>query len=108
MGILAAIGKFILPGVFEAVDKAVPDAGQAAQLKAQIQSVVISANAQELQEQAGVVVAEVQGGSWLQRNWRPATMMVFVFIIANNYIIAPYIGLFAPAYKLMLDTPQDL
>ncbi|MEM3145993.1 MAG: 3TM-type holin [Candidatus Nitrosotenuis sp.] len=35
-----------------------------------------------------VLLAEATG-SWLQRNWRPLTMLVFVFVIAWNYIIAP-------------------
>lgn len=106
-GILAAIGKFILPGVFEAVDKAIPDAGQAAQLKAQIQTVVISADSQALAEQAGIVEAEAKGESWLQRNWRPLTMMTFVFIVANNYIIAPYAQAIFDR-SVSLPTPPDL
>jgi hypothetical protein len=31
------------------------------------------------------------GGSSLQRNWRPMLMLLFGFIIANEYIISPYI-----------------
>jgi hypothetical protein len=31
--------------------------------------------------QTSVIVAEAQGESWLQRNWRPVTMLAFVAII---------------------------
>ncbi|HEY3645503.1 MAG TPA: 3TM-type holin [Gammaproteobacteria bacterium] len=108
MNILGAVANFILPGIFKEVDKAIPDQDLGAKLKASIQTAVLSADAQALSEQAGIVTAEAKGESWLQRNWRPLTMMVFVGIVANNYIIAPYIGLFAPSYKLILDTPPDL
>jgi len=43
-----------------------------------------------LEDQSKIIIAEATGHSWLQRNWRPITMLVFVFIIANNYVLAPY------------------
>ncbi|MGE5625956.1 MAG: 3TM-type holin [Bacillota bacterium] len=108
MNLLATVANLILPGVFKEVDKAIPDQDLSARLKASIQTAVLSADAEALQAQAGIVTAEAKGESWLQRNWRPMTMLVFVVIVANNYIIAPYLGLFAPSYKLLLDTPPDL
>jgi hypothetical protein len=61
----------------------------------------------ELQSQ--VIIAEAQGESWLQRNWRPLLMCTFGVIIANNYIIAPYIGLFmGPEYKMVLEIPPNM
>ena len=108
MNLLATVANFILPGVFKEVDKAIPDQDLNARLKASIQAAVLSADAEALEAQAGIVTAEVNGESWLQRNWRPMTMLVFVGIVANNYVLAPYIGLFAPSYKLILDTPPDL
>ena len=107
MNILAAVANFILPGIFKEVDKAIPDQDLSAKLKASIQTAILSADAQALQEQAGIVTAEAQGESWLQRNWRPVTMMVFVFIVANNYVIAPYAqALFDRS--VALPTPPDL
>jgi len=44
--------------------------------------------------QKDIVVAEAKGQSWLQRNWRPILMLVCIFIVANNYILAPYVMLF--------------
>lgn len=43
--------------------------------------------------QAGVVTAETKSESWMARNWRPITMLTFVFIIAFNYIISPLFSL---------------
>ena len=53
------------------------------------------------------MTAEAKGESWLQRNWRPLNMMVFVFIVANNYIIAPYAQAISGT-SVSLPTPPDL
>jgi len=42
--------------------------------------------------QSNVVIAEIQGQSWLQRNWRPILMFLCIIIIGWNYIIVPIIG----------------
>ena len=107
MNVLAAVANFILPGIFKEVDKAIPDQDLNAKLKASIQTAVLSADAQALQEQAGIVTAEAKGESWLQRNWRPVTMMVFVVIVANNYVIAPYAQAIFDR-SVSLPTPPDL
>jgi len=60
-----------------------------------------------LEQQASIVRAETQSDSWLTKNWRPLTMITFVVIIANNYILYPYLSLFwdkAP----MLTIPTDM
>ena len=57
--------------------------------------------------QGAIIEAEAKGGSWLQRSWRPITMLVFVFIIANNYILFPYISLFG-GKATALAIPPDM
>ena len=52
-------------------------------------------------EQAANIRAEATSQSWLARNWRPITMLVFVYIIAHNHIIAPIIGL--PSLEIVPD-----
>lgn len=39
--------------------------------------------------QASVIGAEAGSASWLARNWRPILMLVFTYIVAHNYVIAP-------------------
>ncbi|HOL44528.1 MAG TPA: 3TM-type holin [Methanothrix sp.] len=59
----------------------------------------------ELQSQ--VLIAEIQGQSWLQKNWRPILMLTIVAIVANNYIFVPYMQLMGlPA--VILDLPEKL
>lgn len=51
-------------------------------------------DAQLADAQQKVIVAEAQGSSWAQRNWRPFTMFAFVAILVNNFILAPYLKSF--------------
>jgi len=78
--------------VFDVIDKAVTDKDQAARLKADLKRRLIDQQDTQLNAQMKVLLAEVQGESWLQRNWRPLLMTVIVAIIANNYLLAPYLG----------------
>ena len=55
-----------------------------------------------------IIVAEAQGESWLQRNWRPILMLVCVIIVANNYIVFPYLHLVFPESVIMLELPDWL
>lgn len=76
---------------------------QLSQLEAQAEKAEIAYR----EAQAKVIIAEAQGQSWLQRNWRPILMLTIVFIVANNYVIAPYISLFG--YKsLALELPETM
>ena len=59
----------------------------------------------DLQKQ--VLIAEITGESWLQQNWRPILMLVIVAIVANNYIIVPYLQLFSLPAKV-LELPEKL
>lgn len=79
----------------DVVDDLVADKDLAAKLKADITMALMDA-------QKDVIIAE-SGGGWLQRNWRPIMMMVFVYIIANNYILVPYaaaVGLTIPSLEI--------
>lgn len=69
----------------------------------------LEAEKQNMQARSDIIKAEATGHSWLQRNWRPILMLTVVAIIANNYILAPYLGLLiGPEYKLVLDLPAEL
>jgi len=57
--------------------------------------------------QRDVVTAEAQSQSWLARNWRPITMISFVGIIVNNYMIVPYVKAFG-GFVPTLDIPPNM
>lgn len=52
-----------------------------AQLQAEFQKVLVEADEHFAAMQRDVIVAEANGHSWLQRNWRPIVMLSFVFLI---------------------------
>ena len=54
-----------------------------------------------------MIVAEAQGGSWMQRNWRPMTMLTFAAIVANNYLVAPYVQAFG-GVAVVLEIPPGM
>jgi hypothetical protein len=44
-----------------------------------------------LETQHDLIVTEMQGSA-MQRNWRPALMWIIIFVIANNYLLAPFLN----------------
>ena len=87
----------VIKKVADVIDQKVEDKDLANKLKFEIQSTILDKEytriEQELNAQKEVIVAEATGHSWLQRNWRPITMLVFVYIVAHNYIVAPLFSL---------------
>jgi len=59
------------------------------------------------QSRRDIVVAEIKSQSWLARNWRPMTMISFVIIIINNYILVPYATAFGASIPA-LDIPPGM
>lgn len=97
----------LLPVVGNVLDRVLPDTVEKDKVKAELQAQMLQHSAEIEKAAASVVVAEAKGESWLQRNWRPVTMMSFVVIVVNNYIAVPWlqtIGL--PAVSL--DIPPDM
>jgi len=81
--------------------------GQIYGIQAKTLKDILDFESERLNAQRDIIVAEAKGESWLQRNWRPLSMMVFVIIIANNFIFVPYaksFGLDIP----MLDIPDGM
>ncbi len=78
------------------IDKAVPDKDLREKLKTQVTLELSQMDHSEIEKlienRAKIVVAEAQGHSWLQRNWRPMLMTVFTFIIAWNYAVVPVLS----------------
>jgi hypothetical protein len=66
-------------------------------------------NASDLlvETQGKIIEAEAKSEHFLTSTWRPITALVFVAIVANNYIIAPYTGaLFGT--EIMLEIPSQM
>jgi hypothetical protein len=57
--------------------------------QADVVSNVLDYEARLAEAQTKVIVAEAQGTSWLQRNWRPLIMLTFGFVVLWNFVVAP-------------------
>ena len=64
--------------------------------------------AKALQLQARVVQTEARSEHWITSAWRPITMLSFVFIIVNNYILVPYGSIVFGVTIPHLDIPPDM
>ena len=88
----------LVAGLFSIGEKLVdhwfPDAEEADKRKAELLSLIQAGRIKELEASAQVIVAEAQSEHWLVAAWRPLLMLIFGAIIANNYILYPYLSLF--------------
>lgn len=63
-----------------------------AQLQAEFQGKLVEADLEIAKAQRDVIVAEAQGQSWLQRNWRPLMMLFFAVQIGTITWTGGYIN----------------
>ena len=98
--------------VNKVLDKTCEDKDLKQKLKAEAMSQLLTQDHSEfetaIKEQASIIRAEANSQSWLARNWRPAMMCLFGLIVANNYIVFPYLQNFMPDSAVLLPIPQDL
>ena len=100
---LAAILGFLTP----LVDRFFDNKDQADKFKAEISAALLQNEAELRKAQRDIIIAEAQGQSWLQRNWRPILMLSIVVIVVNNYVLFPYARLFG-IQAVSLDLPPEL
>ena len=89
------------------LDKFFPDKDEAAKAKIKLVEMQMNGELSKLQISSGIITAEAKSEHFLVAAWRPITMLVFVFVIANNYIIYPYLSLFFDAAP-KLEIPPDM
>ena len=100
------IGQLISAGL-SIIDKVIPDPVAKAEAQRKLIELQQSGELKQLEAQMSVVTAEAKSEHWLTSTWRPITMLTFVAIIANNYIIYPYLSLFWSAAPV-LEVPDQL
>lgn len=90
MNVLSAI-----TGLFEPVAKLVDDVHTSTEEKQVLQAKmkeielatlieVLGYEKQLMESQKDIIVAEAQGGSWLQKSWRPITMLTFLGLVVMD------------------------
>lgn len=75
--ILSQVAKSVFPNAEDELRRM--------EIQARLNEALIANQAQIEAAAAQVIRAEAEGESWLQRNWRPLTMMVFVALIVGKW-----------------------
>ena len=81
------------------LDKFVQDKDLAAKLKSEMAIAAMNGELKELEAQVSIITTEAQG-NWLQRSWRPLTMVWF------SILLGMYWFGFAPDY--LIDNPATV
>ncbi len=90
MPLLSILGliQTVAGGLLDLGKKYIPDKDKQAEFEKEVMTMQsnllakqIDANIEEMKAGSAVVVAEAQGESWLQRNWRPIVMMIFTGLV---------------------------
>lgn len=93
--------------VDDVITRVVPDPQAQAAAKLETLKLIQTGQLAQLQAQAGIITAEAASANKLTSSWRPALMYIFMAVIANNYIIAPYLQAMFHV-GLQLQTPPDM
>jgi hypothetical protein len=112
LGIKDVIGDVIKP-VTDLVDNLHTSEEEKMMVKERIDKIkneltfrLIDTYNKEIEAKKDIIVAEAKG-SWLQSNWRPVLMLTIVAIVANNYIVYPYLSMFTDK-AIVLELPDKL
>jgi hypothetical protein len=77
----------IIQRIGEAIDRNVTTDAERLELlnelnrmQLELSSKVLEANLELQKQRASLIKAEAEGGSWLQRNWRPVTALTFLVL----------------------------
>lgn len=82
--------SLLIPTITTLIERIFPDKEKQDIAKAEMMTILAQAQAKEMEAKAGVVIAEATGESWLQRNWRPITMMFFLVLLGSYWFgLAP-------------------
>lgn len=78
---IANVASLIKAGV----DRIWPDPTERLKNETEQLKVLVDSELQEFKGRVAIVVAEAHGGSWLQRSWRPITMLVFLGLVVGHF-----------------------
>ncbi|WP_439823929.1 3TM-type holin [Aeromonas caviae] len=108
--ILSSVFETVSSVVSGTVGKFIEDKDKAKELEtaltAQLTTSVVELMGRELDAQKSVIVAEAQGESWLQRNWRPIIMMALSTMVCIYWMGWTHQELDQPVILKILDIVQ--
>lgn len=108
--ILSSVFETVSNVVSGTVGKFIEDKDKAKELEtaltAQLTTSVVELMGRELDAKKSVIVAEAQGESWLQRNWRPIIMMALSTMVCIYWMGWTHQELDQPVILKILDIVQ--
>ncbi|MEE1913658.1 3TM-type holin [Aeromonas veronii] len=108
--IISSVFETVSNVVSGTVGKFIEDKDKAKELEtaltAQLTTSVVELMGRELDAQKSVIVAEAQGESWLQRNWRPIIMMALSIMVCVYWMGWTHQELDQPVILKILDIVQ--
>lgn len=85
MGIFSSLLSPVTDIVGKVIDRTVTDKNQAVRLRHEIDLAIMSREDEIVKNATTIITAEAQG-DWLQRNWRPITMLTFVALVVARWL----------------------
>lgn len=67
------------------LDKIWPDATEVEKAKITQLTALLDQGLEVFKGQVSIIIAEAQGGGFLQRNWRPITMLTFLALVVSHF-----------------------
>jgi hypothetical protein len=114
MGLLSFVTEIFSPAK-ELIDELHYSGEEKAALKQKIFEAEIAMSAKvldyetrKMELQAEIIKVEGTGESWLQRNWRPMLMVTVASILANNYVLVPWLHAVGASGAPILELPVGL
>ena len=97
----------LAPIIGTVIDRVLPDKEAATKAKLEAMALMQTQALTELKAASDVIVAEAKSESWIASNWRPITMLCFVGVIVNNFVLMPYASVFGIPV-VPIDLPVDV
>jgi len=101
----------IIEKTLDVIDELVEDKDKKSELKNALSIAIAKIDAKEfealIRSQKEIIISEIKGESWLQKNWRPGLMALFGLIIFNNYILNPYFSALFGIH-IMIEIPPSM
>ena len=99
--------NLLVPAVTSILDKLIPDPAEKAKAQIKLMELAQAGDLKELDSAMTIISAEASSEHWVVAAWRPIVALMLAFIVANNYIVYPYLSLFIDSAP-KLDIPPDL
>lgn len=99
------IGSIISAGL-KIIDKIIPDAKARTEAKIKLLELEQTGELSIIESQSNIIVSEAKSDSKLASSWRPLIMLLFGVIIANNYILSPWLAAFGGPHIMMQIPPK--